>query len=147
MHAICNPHHVVAYPALSNSDLMDVMKRCLDRDPKSRISLQVRTTHAARPKKTPHACRQGCHAAADENLRPLVLLLLLARRLQELLAHAFLHPHRRQAAAPAPAALGLSEEQMKQLVAQVQWGQQRLQHSMQPADSVAAASMQTGRCH
>jgi hypothetical protein len=42
MHAICNPQHQVAYPALANTDLMDVMRRCLDRDPKTRISLQVR---------------------------------------------------------------------------------------------------------
>lgn len=41
MHAICNPHHVVSYPDLSNKDLLDVMRRCLDRDPKTRITLQV----------------------------------------------------------------------------------------------------------
>jgi serine/threonine-protein kinase TTK/MPS1 len=44
MHAICNPQHQVAYPALANTDLMDVMRRCLDRDPKTRISLQVCNT-------------------------------------------------------------------------------------------------------
>ncbi|WIA28772.1 hypothetical protein OEZ86_011304 [Tetradesmus obliquus] len=78
MHAICNPKHQVAYPALANTDLMDVMRRCLDRDPKTRISLQ------------------------------------------ELLDHPFLHPNRRlpPPAAAAPA-VGLSEEQMKALVAQV----------------------------
>ncbi|WIA08718.1 hypothetical protein OEZ85_008142 [Tetradesmus obliquus] len=78
MHAICNPQHQVAYPALANTDLMDVMRRCLDRDPKTRISLQ------------------------------------------ELLDHPFLHPNRRlpPPAAAAPA-VGLSEEQMKALVAQV----------------------------
>jgi hypothetical protein len=41
MHAICNPQHRVNYPELANKDLMDVMWRCLDRDPKSRITLQV----------------------------------------------------------------------------------------------------------
>lgn len=41
MHAICNPHHRVSFPELANKDLMDVMRRCLDRDPKSRITLQV----------------------------------------------------------------------------------------------------------
>lgn len=41
MHAICNPQHQVVYPPLANTDLLAVMKRCLDRDPKSRITLQV----------------------------------------------------------------------------------------------------------
>jgi serine/threonine-protein kinase TTK/MPS1 len=41
MHAICNTDYRVAYPELSNKDLMDVMQRCLDRDPKTRITLQV----------------------------------------------------------------------------------------------------------
>lgn len=41
MHAICNPQHRVAYPQLANLDLLDVMQRCLDRDPKTRITLQV----------------------------------------------------------------------------------------------------------
>lgn len=41
MHAICNPHHRVSFPELANKDLLDVMRRCLDRDPKSRITLQV----------------------------------------------------------------------------------------------------------
>jgi hypothetical protein len=41
MHAICNPYHRVSFPELANKDLMDVMRRCLDRDPKSRITLQV----------------------------------------------------------------------------------------------------------
>lgn len=42
MHAICNPQHCITYPELANRDLLDVMKRCLDRDPKARITLQVR---------------------------------------------------------------------------------------------------------
>lgn len=42
MHAICNPQHRVAFPELANKDLMHVMQRCLDRDPKTRITLQVR---------------------------------------------------------------------------------------------------------
>ncbi|KAF8072718.1 MPS1 [Scenedesmus sp. PABB004] len=75
MHAICSPGHAVAYPPLANADLADVMRRCLDRDPKTRITLQ------------------------------------------ELLDHPFLHPNRRPAAAPPGG--GLSEEQMKALVAQV----------------------------
>jgi len=42
MHAICNPQHCITYPELANRDLLDVMKRCLDRDPKARITLEVR---------------------------------------------------------------------------------------------------------
>jgi serine/threonine-protein kinase TTK/MPS1 len=41
MHAICNPQHCVSFPELANKDLMHVMQRCLDRDPKTRITLQV----------------------------------------------------------------------------------------------------------
>lgn len=41
MHAICNAQYRVSYPELANRDLLDVMQRCLDRDPKTRISLQV----------------------------------------------------------------------------------------------------------
>lgn len=47
MHAICNPQHQVAYPDLANTDLLNVMKRCLDRDPKTRITLQVRALYEA----------------------------------------------------------------------------------------------------
>jgi len=42
MHAICNSDYRVTYPELSNKDLMNVMQRCLDRDPKTRITLQVK---------------------------------------------------------------------------------------------------------
>jgi serine/threonine-protein kinase TTK/MPS1 len=44
MHAICNPQHRISFPDIAshNKDLLDVLRRCLDRDPKSRISLQVR---------------------------------------------------------------------------------------------------------
>lgn len=49
MHAICNPQHRVSFPELANKDLMHVMQRCLDRDPKTRITLQVRMRGTAQP--------------------------------------------------------------------------------------------------
>lgn len=137
MHAICNPQHQVAYPPLENKDLMDVMRRCLDRNPKTRITLQVRQqAHSARlGTATAYHTRtwwraivmlaactmylnSACLARAGSDQLDVSSTLLLF--IQELLEHPFLHPNRRQPApAPIAAAVGLSEEQMKLLVAQV----------------------------
>ena len=45
MNAICNANHRISFPpSCSNPDATDVMARCLDRNPRSRISIQVRRT-------------------------------------------------------------------------------------------------------
>lgn len=41
MHAIIDPGHRVSFPPLRNAALLDVIQRCLDRNPRSRISMQV----------------------------------------------------------------------------------------------------------
>jgi serine/threonine protein kinase len=134
MHAICNPHHRVTFPELANKDLLDVMTRCLDRDPKSRITLQVgtegrdcsrcRTTGGRRC-----CCCQRqycmvctCFVRLHVTSQPSMLLLSVCACvcLQELLDHPFLHPNRVTQQPAAVAAPVLSEEQMKLLVAQVQ---------------------------
>lgn len=46
MHAICNPAHAVAYPFAPGPDVLDVIRRCLDRDPKSRITMAQLLDHA-----------------------------------------------------------------------------------------------------
>ncbi len=34
LHAITEPNHVIPFPPVANSALVDTMKRCLDRNPK-----------------------------------------------------------------------------------------------------------------
>lgn len=41
MHAITDPHHRIAMPALRNRALADVIQRCLDRNARTRITMQV----------------------------------------------------------------------------------------------------------
>lgn len=42
MHAICDGRHQIRFPDCGNADVVDVMKRCLDRSPKTRITMPVR---------------------------------------------------------------------------------------------------------
>ena len=41
MMAIINPHHCIAFPPLANRALGDAMERCLNRDPKTRITMKA----------------------------------------------------------------------------------------------------------
>lgn len=41
MNAICNPSHHINFPPCSNPAALDVMKHCLDRNPRTRITMQV----------------------------------------------------------------------------------------------------------
>ena len=41
MHAITDMHHCISFPPLANAALLDVMRRCLDREPRTRISMQA----------------------------------------------------------------------------------------------------------
>ena len=41
MHAITDPQHCIAFPPLRNAALLDAMRRCLDRNPRTRITMQV----------------------------------------------------------------------------------------------------------
>lgn len=45
MHAIIDENHEIAFPPLSNPHLLDVIRRCLRRHPKSRITMQELLDH------------------------------------------------------------------------------------------------------
>jgi serine/threonine-protein kinase TTK/MPS1 len=47
MNAICNPNHLVAFGPCSNPHAIDVMRKCLDRDAATRITIQVRGSQGA----------------------------------------------------------------------------------------------------
>ncbi|PRW45719.1 hypothetical protein C2E21_5938 [Chlorella sorokiniana] len=60
MHAIIDAGHRIVFPPLKNAALLDVIQRCLDRNPRSRITMQellehpfLRPTHAAAPAAAP----------------------------------------------------------------------------------------------
>ena len=42
MHANIDSNHRVAFPPIKNAALLDVIQRCLDRNPRSRITMQAR---------------------------------------------------------------------------------------------------------
>jgi serine/threonine-protein kinase TTK/MPS1 len=46
MHAITDTHHSIHFPPLRNRALLDVIQRCLDRDPKRRITMPELLGHA-----------------------------------------------------------------------------------------------------
>ena len=41
MHAIIDTNHRIAFPPLPNAALLSAIQRCLDRDPRTRIGMQV----------------------------------------------------------------------------------------------------------
>jgi serine/threonine-protein kinase TTK/MPS1 len=45
MHAITNDRHVIEFPPLKNAALLDVIKRCLDRNPRTRITMDELLNH------------------------------------------------------------------------------------------------------
>lgn len=45
LHAIIDPNHVIEFPDITEKDLQDVLKRCLIRDPKLRISIPELLAH------------------------------------------------------------------------------------------------------
>ena len=42
MHAITNPDYHIDFPPTANPDLLHTMQRCLDRNPRTRATMQVR---------------------------------------------------------------------------------------------------------
>lgn len=42
MHAITNPNYAIEFPPLANGELVHAIQRCLDRNPKTRATMQVR---------------------------------------------------------------------------------------------------------
>ncbi len=134
MHAITNPTHAISFPPLHNAALGEAMRRSLDRDPKTRITMRVPRPP---PPPTPGTCTLRTartrvatavlppapsppgsllqRSGAAQSLLHLGTALPAAQTVgtpwQELLLHPFLRP---TAAHPA-----LTEEQVKQLLAQV----------------------------
>lgn len=45
MHAITDPGYKIAFAPIKNAALADTIMRCLDRSPRTRIQMQVRTLH------------------------------------------------------------------------------------------------------
>ena len=45
MHAITDPAHAISLPDTGNPALADVILRCLDRNPRTRITMQARPIH------------------------------------------------------------------------------------------------------
>ena len=41
MHAITNPDYHIDFPPVANPDLLHTMQRCLDRNPRTRATMQV----------------------------------------------------------------------------------------------------------
>ena len=62
MHAITDPNYRIAFPPIKNAALLDVMQRCLDRNPRTRITMQVRC----------HACRSAVMPLSS----PIAVLLM-----------------------------------------------------------------------
>lgn len=134
MHAIIDGGHQIAFPPLHNAALVDVMQRCLDRDARSRITMQVGWwcgSQAGRACVVGRGGRVASRLVARLVLQPSNLTMPWHRMfgpLQELLDHPFLRPTAVQAppaVAPAPAApavagggksVELSKEQLHRLL-------------------------------
>ncbi|NP_001271201.1 dual specificity protein kinase TTK isoform 3 [Mus musculus] len=65
LHAIINPAHEIEFPEISEKDLRDVLKCCLVRNPKERISIPELLTHPY-VQIQPHPGSQMARGATDE---------------------------------------------------------------------------------
>uniref|UniRef100_A0A8C6HPT8 Ttk protein kinase n=1 Tax=Mus spicilegus TaxID=10103 RepID=A0A8C6HPT8_MUSSI len=65
LHAIINPAHEIDFPEISEKDLRDVLKCCLVRNPKERISIPELLTHPY-VQIQPHPGSQMARGATDE---------------------------------------------------------------------------------
>ncbi|XP_040596011.1 dual specificity protein kinase TTK isoform X2 [Mesocricetus auratus] len=65
LHAIIDPSHEIEFPDIPEKDLQDVLKRCLVRDPKERISISELLTHPY-VQIQPHPGSQMAREATDE---------------------------------------------------------------------------------
>lgn len=63
MHAITDPNHRIAIPTLRNRALADVIQRCLDRNARTRITMQARCGMVHASDETP---QPGMHRACAE---------------------------------------------------------------------------------
>lgn len=82
MHAITDDRHSIEFPPLRNAALLDVIKRCLDRNPRTRITMAelldhpfLAPTHMGTPAGTPAGAGGGAGRVElnEEQLRKLLL--------------------------------------------------------------------------
>jgi len=60
MHAITDPNHPIKFPHLDNSDLLDLIRSCLDRNPRTRIPMEELLSHPfLHPNRTKAPLREG----------------------------------------------------------------------------------------
>ena len=68
MHAITDPGHAIDMPPLRNAALADVIRRCLDRNPRTRITMQARAARRAQAAPVaswpPLHCAMHCRTSA-----------------------------------------------------------------------------------
>ncbi|XP_077431857.1 dual specificity protein kinase Ttk isoform X2 [Vanacampus margaritifer] len=77
LHAIIDPSHKIEFPDISEKDLMDVLKRCLVRNPKERISIVELLEHPylqLKPQGCPEPERQSCNNDLKKILTDLAAL-------------------------------------------------------------------------
>ncbi|KAL4539201.1 hypothetical protein Ndes2526B_g02541 [Nannochloris sp. 'desiccata'] len=73
MHAITNDRHQIDYPPMKNAALLDVIQRCLDRNPRSRISMDELLNHPFLTPTHANAKKSGGIELNEEQLRKLLL--------------------------------------------------------------------------
>ncbi|XP_077383063.1 dual specificity protein kinase Ttk isoform X2 [Festucalex cinctus] len=77
LHAIIDPAHKIQFPDIPEKDLMDVLKRCLVRNPKKRISIAELLEHPylqLKPQGSPEPERQSCNSDLKKILTDLAAL-------------------------------------------------------------------------
>ena len=68
LHPITDPNHLISFPELQDTSLMDVLKRCLDRNPKTRIGMGELLSHRflhPSPSPFPHPSFPRAPSSAD----------------------------------------------------------------------------------
>jgi serine/threonine-protein kinase TTK/MPS1 len=73
MHAITNDRHTIEFPPMRNAALLDVIKRCLDRNPRTRITMDELLNHPFLTPTHANANSSGGVELNEEQLRKLLL--------------------------------------------------------------------------
>jgi serine/threonine-protein kinase TTK/MPS1 len=73
MHAITNDRHIIEFPPMRNAALLDVIKRCLDRNPRTRITMDELLNHPFLAPTHANTKTSGGVELNEEQLRKLLL--------------------------------------------------------------------------
>jgi len=73
MHAITNDRHQIDFPPMKDAALLDVIQRCLDRNPRSRITMDELLHHPFLTPTHANATKSGGVELNEEQLRKLLL--------------------------------------------------------------------------